>query len=111
MWKQEDERGDAVWFEQCEHIVGIDFEQDDDGITHLSLYTSCPEGRRVDFWTNVLGGWGADEYGAPYIGVYDSIYSEMGKKFTCKRGKRVTGIVFEDGSIAKMVREKSQREK
>ena len=82
---------EVISFERDEHIVGIDFEQtDDDGVTHLSLYTSRPEGRSVYFWTNGMGEWGVDDKRAPFIGVYDSIVSHVGKKFTCRRGRRVT---------------------
>lgn len=100
---------EIVPFEKDEHIIGIDFEQSfPPVISQLTLYTSHPSGRKVEFWVGEYEACADDEKG-PYIGVHRAVgmVSGRGKRFTCKRGKRVTGIEWDyDGSIKLMTQEK-----
>jgi len=85
-------------FEKDEHIIGIDFHSNEDGITSLKLYTSNFGGRTADFSKSYRGGISADEDGGDYVGLY----SELGDEFICGRGNRVTGITFKHKTITSM---------
>lgn len=118
---------ELISIEKGEHIVGVDFaelyDEDEDSYedevsadgsaieafrtSHLNLYTTCTTTRWVGRVISLYSRDGKPNAGVgsgPFVGLYDQ--SRAGEKFTCDRGMRVTGIVFEDGMIIGTIEDK-----